>query len=239
MAKGWRYKSKIPQVIAAAREGAQKVVDSVAVDVLAESSRMVPQPGKSRGYAVGSLKASGYIVDDTGANWEAAVTAAQAAPDSRILKRDQIQTALDIPPLPPDKFMAIVDYPLTYAALIHNGFYHVRAKKHIIGVAFLESAVQKAGPELERLAAYWMGAQLMEIGFPTERELEARFNALEARRVRAEVRRNAPNFYDVMERSGEKLKRLRDPNGRIIETFGEMWERVKRNAAESTHENWG
>lgn len=120
---------------------AQQTVRETARRVLARSKEMVPQPSLSRGYALGALKESGYIrtTDENGYN--RGIARALSTPDTRILHRRQI-----LPPSglvePVGHHVALIAYPLEYAMYIHEGFFHVRAQRHIIGVNFLLSAMQ-------------------------------------------------------------------------------------------------
>lgn len=240
---GWKKKSAIPQIRAAFRASVAGVVNDTPEGVLYDAQRLVPAPGRSRGYATGALKESGYIArsEYEGAahagsySYEEAITAAQAAPDARILGRDQILPEMFVPPLPTGLYMSIVDFPLSYAALIHNGFFHVRAGRHIIGVAFLDSAVNANERDYVKGLTFAV-KELEKIGLPSQEERQAKLDERYHRRIDRDINRQLRldriSFSEAAQRSGEKLQRLRDPRtGRIIETFGEMWERV-RNATE-------
>lgn len=105
----------------------------------------IPQPGSDRGYATGALKESGYIAVEGGneSAYTAAIVKAQAAPDTRIVKRNQLGEALKIEAEPQHAKAAAV-WPLVYADAINSGFYHKRAGKHIIGSDFAQSAMNEA-----------------------------------------------------------------------------------------------
>lgn len=135
----------------AVNKSAQHVIDA--------AEPHIPQPGSSRGYAVGALKVSGYVMTDSGdrSEYDAAVARAGSAPDTRLLKRGQISDPVVVNP-EPGKAKASAAWVPTYAILINSGFHHVSAISrgkdsritkqpqtgaYIVGVNFAQSAVNE------------------------------------------------------------------------------------------------
>jgi hypothetical protein len=231
------FETSTPQIKKALRTKGLVLVEKVGNRVVDVAKPLIPSPGASRGYAVGALSVSGYVATETGGttNYDKAVSRALGAPDNRLLKRDQIA-----PPTVPATYRgmvnAIVDYPITYASLIHDGFRHVGfdPPRWIMGTAFLTSAVNEVEDE-------WLGewaALLKELEFITpitkamrQADREERWRQSMLRAGRRDVRMSQVSFMEQMQSSGEKMERLRYGSGlRNIETIGEMWERLRLNA---------
>lgn len=133
------------------RVEAQNLCDAAAMDVLERAKKLVPQPGKSQGYATGALKASGYVKNGNGfSGYAAAVAAASAAPGTVILERNQIEPEFWIDISDKDSFMSVVHFPLEYADLVRFGYYHVLAEKQIPGNDFLQDALQPVEAKFQR-----------------------------------------------------------------------------------------
>ena len=130
----WKYtRNRLPEVKANLAEGMAAVVRVTASDILERADEAVPSPEHPGPYATGALRASGHVVTDEYSGYEEAIAAAKAAPGTRIVKQDQILPPTELPPLPAWRFMALVVYPLTYAGLIENGFFHTTKTAGIVG----------------------------------------------------------------------------------------------------------
>jgi hypothetical protein len=239
------------QIKAALNKGVKEAVAATAYAVLQRANEGVPQPGQSRGYAVGALKASGYVATEDASGYEAAIAEASQAQNTtrvfehghwidrvdaktRIVERDQI-----LPPEEPAKeaghIKAIVAYPLYYAWLIENGFYHQRAGRHIIGVAFLKGACSYEEPFfVGSLGRVLKGLELIQAQTRTQRQAavaqrqQLARQAYDMSQANKAVRETQLLEYDELRAAyGQQLF-----NPEKGQNMAETWERVKRTLEE-------
>jgi hypothetical protein len=139
----WKLTHRFDKIVQHLDRQAEQIVAATASDIKWEAKRLVPAPGQSRGYALGSLRKSIHIQTHKRHEYAAAIVDAELVPGARVLVRGQ-----SLPPvLPsgpyPHRYAAIIDVPLSYGNLIHDGFYHIRANRWITGTTFLYSAANE------------------------------------------------------------------------------------------------
>lgn len=137
------------------RQGIQRLVDDTAESALVYARKFAPNTTMSRGYATGALALSGYTISVSGSGYLAAVAAAKAAPKTRIEARNQILPEFPLHTLDvnnPDMAFAVMDFPTTYANLIRNGFHNRKAKKFVIGIDYVTSAVNRVNAGMQTAA---------------------------------------------------------------------------------------
>lgn len=144
----WTY-----QVDVAIEDGAADVCIGTAYRALEFARDAVPQVSHSRGYATDALRDSGYVISRVKgrivSGYGPAINAAKSHPDSRIAERDQIMSRFPIEMFSPSLIIAVLDFPLTYASLIQEGFHHVGSGQFIIGSDFIQSAMNAVGDEFD------------------------------------------------------------------------------------------
>jgi len=147
---GWEADiSWIDEMDSAMREGMLDICIEQAEAATEAARKFVPNTKLSRGYSLGSLAASGYVKSIRGTSYYEHIKQARAIPGTRIVVRRQIESQLPLESLDyrnPNKAFAIMHFPLSYASLINDGFHHVRAKRFIIGVNFIQSSINKVDP---------------------------------------------------------------------------------------------
>lgn len=220
-----KYYTARKEVMKQLRAGMQATVDDTVRYALADAQANAPED-------TGGLIASSYTVTgDEGSGYDAAVFTAQSLnPKLKPLQSVELdKQALHA--------TALCTFAADYATFIENGYFNVRARRHMAGNPFMEPAAIRARALMwERAGAVLESLGEIEVVTPEQRK-EARIESnrrAELRRAQRDVNAAKLSFSEaVLEISGEKLKRLRFANG-TFETMGEMWERVYNAAAHAS-----
>lgn len=143
----WKVAHNFKQIKKYLNTQAAHVAEATARDIKWEAKNLAPKRGESRGYATNALYRSIYIVTPRKSEYDHAVTSAFTADPKRFSRReDLILPELKLPAPRLNYHLAVVDVPLLYGNLIHDGFYHIRANRWITGTTFMYSAANQIRP---------------------------------------------------------------------------------------------
>jgi hypothetical protein len=150
---GWDIDTSwVDETDQAMREGMLDLCEITAEKAADYARKFAPNPRMSRGYALGALAASGYMISKRKTTYYQHILQARRIPGTRIVVRGQILGKFPIESLDinnRNKAFAVMAFPLAYAEPIRTGFHHRKSGKFIIGVDYITSAVNRVNREWE------------------------------------------------------------------------------------------